>query len=334
MKDPHPRVRYAAIYAIGQLCTDGEGVLQEEYGREVLEALVGVICSVEPRYVHRARPTMLTRDRLQAYTCSCLVNFFQTCDVEPLLPILPQVFEQLVRLLSEGKLFVKEHALEAISILAGSMGTEFSPLYGQIMQNLLSVLESGSGEDLTSLRAKALDCASTIGEFAFEVGVRLTPISAEAVETSVFEPDAIRLLTAMHNIQSSITAEDEITLPYLLRSYAQLSSTVGANTFAPYIANVLPHLVAQATRKNEVRTEEQGEEDGDDEWETVEVEGKLVGIKTEAMEEKLEAVGNLVILVQALGSTLEVERLQGLLEVGVPLLEVGTPCSWRSADLT
>lgn len=50
-KDDHPRVKYAAIYAIGQLCTDGEGALQEEHGREVLQALVLVCGAREARFV-------------------------------------------------------------------------------------------------------------------------------------------------------------------------------------------------------------------------------------------------------------------------------------------
>lgn len=48
-KDPHPRVRYAAVFAMGQLCTDLEGAVQEEYGVEVLRALVTVMNNKESR---------------------------------------------------------------------------------------------------------------------------------------------------------------------------------------------------------------------------------------------------------------------------------------------
>lgn len=66
--------------------------------------------------------------RLQAYAAACLVNFFQTCDAQNLLDILPIIFAQLVRLLDQGKLFVKENATEALTLLAGCMQEEFTPV--------------------------------------------------------------------------------------------------------------------------------------------------------------------------------------------------------------
>lgn len=40
---PHPRVRWAAINAIGQLSTDLGHVLQTQYNQSVLPALVGAM---------------------------------------------------------------------------------------------------------------------------------------------------------------------------------------------------------------------------------------------------------------------------------------------------
>lgn len=51
MKDAHPRVQYAAIYAVGQLCTDLGGYVQDEFGVKVLTALMQVTTGKEPRYV-------------------------------------------------------------------------------------------------------------------------------------------------------------------------------------------------------------------------------------------------------------------------------------------
>lgn len=51
MKDTHPRVRYAAVYAAGQLCTDLDGAIQDEHGQELLTALMGVTNEREPRCV-------------------------------------------------------------------------------------------------------------------------------------------------------------------------------------------------------------------------------------------------------------------------------------------
>lgn len=42
-RDPHPRVRWAAINTIGQLSTDLGPVLQQDYHQRVLPALVGAM---------------------------------------------------------------------------------------------------------------------------------------------------------------------------------------------------------------------------------------------------------------------------------------------------
>lgn len=114
MGDKQPEVVYSAIYAIGQLCTDLEGALQESHGRDILQALIIVTKSPHPR--------------LQAYSAACLVNFFQSCDPEPLHDLLSVVFDSLVRLLSQGKLFVKENAIEALTLVSRSMQDGFDPV--------------------------------------------------------------------------------------------------------------------------------------------------------------------------------------------------------------
>lgn len=114
MKDSHPRVQYAAIYAIGQLCTDLGGYLQEEHGIQILQALMEVTTSREPR--------------VQAYGAAGTVNFLQSAEPEPLQSILPAVFTQLCSLLQSGKNFVKENAMEALTLLARCMGDNFAPV--------------------------------------------------------------------------------------------------------------------------------------------------------------------------------------------------------------
>lgn len=51
LKDPHPRVRVAAIYALGQLCTELEGALQEHHGVEIIQGFMGTMGDSVPRFV-------------------------------------------------------------------------------------------------------------------------------------------------------------------------------------------------------------------------------------------------------------------------------------------
>ncbi|KAL8277567.1 hypothetical protein RQP46_009999 [Phenoliferia psychrophenolica] len=298
-RDPHPRVRYAAVYAIGQLCTDMEGAVQSECGEEILRTLIEVSRGKE--------------SRLQAFAAAAMVNFFNSADVdlEPLKPVLAAVFEQLVSLLNNGNDFVKQNALEAMSLLAAFMETDFTPLYPQIMPQLLNLLESPAptSTPLLQLRAKAIDCASQI---------------AAAVDSSVAAPDAARLLQALHNIRLSLnTEEDTTTMGYLLGGFARLAETVGAEIFAPYVEDCFTQLMEAAQKKPDMTISAGGdeEEEEDDEWETVSVDGDVVAIRTSALEEKADACHQLVILVQAISSILPPNALKAVLQVAEPLLK-------------
>lgn len=129
----------------------------------------------------------------------------------------------------------------------------------------------------------------------------------------------------MHVIQVSITEDDEITERYLLRAYAQLAEVVGSEAFAPYISDAFPRLMTAAQKKPDMNMGEDVEEQDDEEWETVEFGGELVAIRTAGMEDKAEAVENLVILTQALGASLGVAALEAVLQIAISLLKVSAP---------
>jgi hypothetical protein len=129
----------------------------------------------------------------------------------------------------------------------------------------------------------------------------------------------------MHHIQSTLTADsDEMTLKYLLRAYAQLASTVGASAFSPFVSNVLPFLIEAVSRKTDTLIGDDADAaEEEEDWETVEIEGKgKMAIRISALEEKVEAAENLVLLVQALGTSLPVEQLEKVVSVALPLLTV------------
>ncbi|KAK4047556.1 importin subunit beta-3 [Microbotryomycetes sp. JL201] len=290
VKDEHPRVRYAAVFALGQMCTDLDGQVQSEYGIDALRAFVTVMNNQE--------------SRLQAFGAAALVNFFNGGEPDAVEDVLPDVFQQLLVLLQRGTNFVKGNALEAMTLLARSMLDKFSPFYPLIMPDLLNLLETTSDE-LEQLRAKALDCTASI---------------AGSVDSSYFAPDAERLLTTMHRMHETLPEDDEQTRPFLLNAFSLLGLTVGPEAFAPYLNDVFPHLLKVANRKTEATI---GGEEGDEEegWETVELDGgELMAIRTAGLEEKADAVGNLVLIVQACREKLPIDALHQVLETGVSLL--------------
>ncbi|SCV74234.1 BQ2448_6666 [Microbotryum intermedium] len=295
--DPHPRVRYATIYALGQLCTDLEDQVQVEFGQDVLRVFVSNMLGQQAR--------------LQAFAAAACVNFFRATEVvEPLQPFLPDVVRGLLHLLQTGSTFVQGNALEALTVVAAYMEEGFTPYYPEMMPHLLRLLETEASPEIETLRVQALDCASNI---------------AAAVDPSVFEPDAPRLLKAMQNISNSLTEDDQVTRPHLLTAFCHLAATVGAEAFAPYINETFPQLLKRAAGDAQVTIGEAGashpaEYEEEDDWESVSIDGKTVSIRTSAVDDKLEAVQNLISLVSTLGATLPLPELQQVIQTTIPLL--------------
>ncbi|KAK4688592.1 hypothetical protein P7C73_g1524, partial [Tremellales sp. Uapishka_1] len=99
-KDPHPRVRYAFLQCIGQLCTDLEGMVQADYPKETLEITIGLL----------ADPTA----RVRAHAAACLTNFFQNCPYESFSPYIKEVIASLLGAFNDGPLYVQEQIVLTI----------------------------------------------------------------------------------------------------------------------------------------------------------------------------------------------------------------------------
>lgn len=72
-QDPHPRVGWAAINAIGQLSTDLGPDLQVKYHRQVMPALAGAMDDFQ-------------NPRVQAHAASAVLNFTESCTPDILAP--------------------------------------------------------------------------------------------------------------------------------------------------------------------------------------------------------------------------------------------------------
>jgi hypothetical protein len=92
LRDPHPRVRWAACNAVGQMSTDFAGTMQEKYHQVVLPSIIPVLESAEPR--------------VQAHAAAALVNFCEEAEKNILEPYLDQLLNHLLMLLQSPKRFV------------------------------------------------------------------------------------------------------------------------------------------------------------------------------------------------------------------------------------
>ncbi|KAJ6487827.1 armadillo-type protein [Mycena sanguinolenta] len=279
-RDLHPRVRYAACQCVGQLCTDLEEVIQERYHQQLFAVLIPTLEDQEPR-VH-------------SHAAAALINFCEGVERDVLLPYLEPIVERLLKLLDPTgdpatvQRYVQEQAITTLAMVADASETTFGKYYPSIMPLLMNVLLNADGPDYRKLRAKAMECAGLI---------------AIAVGPEMFLPDAHKLVDLLMRIQKSpVDPQDTQLGHYLIATWAKVCQAMGPE-FEPYLPVVMPTLLATASAKADISVydEEEDQVEGRDGWETVNMDGQTLGIRTSAIEEKCQAFETLVIYCSTLG---------------------------------
>ncbi|MBA0747815.1 hypothetical protein Gogos_004697 [Gossypium gossypioides] len=271
--DSHPRVRWAAINAIGQLSTDLGPDLQNQYHQRVLPALAGAMDDFQ-------------NPRVQAHAASAVLNFSENCTPEILTPYLDGIVSKLLVLLQNGKQMVQEGALTALASVADSSQEHFQKYYDAVMPYLKAILVNATDKSNRMLRAKSLECISLVGM---------------AVGKEKFRADAKQVMEVLMSLQGSQMETDDPTTSYMLQAWARLCKCLGQD-FLPYMSVVMPPLLQSAQLKPDVTItsadSDNDIEDSDDEskiilllhsMETITLGDKRIGIKTSVLEEKATA---------------------------------------------
>ncbi|KIK93959.1 hypothetical protein PAXRUDRAFT_33792 [Paxillus rubicundulus Ve08.2h10] len=273
-KDTHPRVRYAACQCLGQLCTDLEEVIQARYHQQLFAALIPTLEAPEPR-VH-------------AHAAAALINFCEGVERNTLVPYLDPIVERLLKMLNpsaeDGKQvkgYVQEQAITTLAMVADASEDTFAKHYASIMPLLLNVLRNANSSDHHKLRVKAMECAGLI---------------AIAVGLDVFRPDARILIDALINIQNSpVDPSDTLLGTYLIATWAKICQALGPE-FGPFLPMVMPPLLDAARAKADVSLYDDEDENRDREgWETISMNGQIIGIRTSSLDEKCQAFDTLVV---------------------------------------
>ncbi|KAJ6714168.1 IMPORTIN BETA [Salix viminalis] len=263
--DPHPRVRWAAINAIGQLSTDLGPDLQNQYHQRVLPALAAAMDDFQ-------------NPRVQAHAASAVLNFSENCTPEILTPYLDGVVSKLLVLLQNGKQMVQEGALTALASVADSSQEHFQKYYDAVMPYLKTILVNANDKANCMLRAKSMECISLVGM---------------AVGKDKFRDDAKQVMDVLMSLQGSQMESDDPTTSYMLQAWARLCKCLGQD-FLPYMSVVMPPLLQSAQLKPDVTItsadSDNDIDDTDDEsMETITLGDKRIGIKTSVLEEKATA---------------------------------------------
>ncbi|KAI7872213.1 armadillo-type protein [Spinellus fusiger] len=293
-KDVHPRVRYAACNAMGQMSTDFSPYLQKHFHQLVITALLPVMEDT-------------TQPRVQAHAAAAMVNFCEETDKAILDPYLDAIFERLLVLLKTPKIYVQEQAITTIATVADCAEDKFIKYHSVIMPLLLDALRQATDKQYRLLRCRAIECASLIGL---------------AIGKDVFAPYTQAFIGILAEMQQMPTEADDVQTTYLLAAWARMCKMMGQD-FLPYLPNIMPPLLQSAQLVPEITLVDVEDEDveakypTDDGWEFVGINGQQVGIKTSVLEEKHTAIEMLLSYARDLGA--------GFLPYVAPVLEIALP---------
>lgn len=305
LQDPHPRVRYAACNAIGQMATDFAPTFQRKFHDKVISALLQTM-------EDQANP------RVQAHAAAALINFTEDCPKSLLLPYLDNLVNhlhvimvaKLQELIQKGTKLVLEQVVTSIASVADTAEEKFVPYYDLFMPSLKHIVENGIQKELRLLRGKTIECISLIGL---------------AVGKDKFMQDASDVMQLLLKTQtdSSELEDDDPQISYMISAWARMCKILGKE-FQQYLPVVMGPLMKTASIKPEVAlldTQDMENMSEDDGWEFVNLgDQQSFGIKTAGLEEKATACQMLVCYAKELKEGFA-EYTEQVVKLMVPLLK-------------
>lgn len=319
LADPHPRVRHAACNAIGQMATDFSPEFENKFHGQVVPALCRLLIDS-------------SNIRVQAHSACAMINFYEECPQEILANYLDPITEHIQLALSnymseglprdEGKLFVVESIIVALSSVADSSAESFLAYYEKFMPCLKFIIKESSGvENLRLLRGKAIECISLIG-----MAVGKEKFCADA-------SDIMQMLLATQTGDLKL-ADDDPQLSYMMGAWARICSILGQD-FQAYLPYVMEPVLRAAAMKVEiavVNEQERAEIENSSDWQSITVQDQAVGIRTAGLEDKATACSMLVCYARELKHRFA-DYVEKTCEVLVPLLKFPFNDDVRSAAM-
>ncbi|XP_013880580.1 importin-5 [Austrofundulus limnaeus] len=303
--DPHPRVRYAACNAIGQMATDFAPTFQKKFHDKVISALLQTM-------EDQSNP------RVQAHAAAALINFTEDCPKSLLIPYLDSLVQhlhvimvaKLQELIQKGTKLVLEQVVTSIASVADTAEEKFVPYYDLFMPSLKHIVENAVQKELRLLRGKTIECISLIGL---------------AVGKDKFMPDASAVMQLLLKTQTDFNdlEDDDPQISYMISAWARMCKILGKE-FQQYLPVVMGPLMKTASIKPEVAlldTQDMENISEDEGWEFVNLgDQQSFGIKTAGLEEKATACQMLVCYAKELKEGF-VEYTEQVVKLMVPLLK-------------
>ncbi|XP_049976984.1 importin-5-like isoform X2 [Alexandromys fortis] len=305
LRDPHPRVQYAACNAVGQMSIDFAPGFQKKFHEKVIAALLQTMEDQGNR-------------RVQAHAASALTNFTEDCPKLLLIPYLDNLVKhlhsimvlKLQELIQKGTKLVLEQVVTSIASVADTAQEKFIPYYDLFMPSLKHIVENAVQKELRLLRGKTIECVSLIGL---------------AVGKEKFMQDASDVMQLLLKTQTDFSdmEDDDPQISYMMSAWARMCKILGKE-FQQYLPVVMGPLMKTASIRPGVtflHTQDMENMSDEDGWEFLNLgDQQIFGIKTAGLEEKSTACQMLVCYAKELKEGF-VEYTEQVVKLMVPLLK-------------
>eukprot|EP00406_Dinophysis_acuminata_P058007 CAMPEP_0179276760 /NCGR_PEP_ID=MMETSP0797-20121207/34745_1 /TAXON_ID=47934 /ORGANISM="Dinophysis acuminata, Strain DAEP01" /LENGTH=1120 /DNA_ID=CAMNT_0020985329 /DNA_START=47 /DNA_END=3409 /DNA_ORIENTATION=+ len=256
---PHPRVRYTALHALGQLANDQSPHFQESAHPTVMPVLLKKM----------GDPV----DRVAAMSMSAFSTFAEDLDTSLMLGYAQGFMETLVgKLQTTQHRGLREESITSIAVIAGVIEKDFSKYYDGIMPLLKQFVMHATSEKENRLRGKSFECMSLLGI---------------AVGKEKFLPDARE---AIQEMMKTTLESDNVQREYIKEASERICQCLKKD-FAPFLqGGLLEGIFRNLTLVNEPTPAPGKEDDEDDIIEVSTGDGKTVRVRTQKFEEMTQSV--------------------------------------------
>ncbi|XP_033637766.1 importin-5-like isoform X2 [Asterias rubens] len=303
--DQHPRVRYAACNALGQMATDFAQTFERKFHQKVVPGLLAVLDDHD-------------HPRVQAHAGAALVNFSEACPKNLFLPYLDAILTKLEKVLNskiselvqKGTKLVLEQMVTTLAAVADTAEEKFLQYYDRFMPNLKYIVQNASMKEFRLLRGKTIECISLIGL---------------AVGREKFSMDAndVMQLLLKSQVDPNDLEDDDPQVSYMISAWGRMCKILGRD-FHQYLPLVMGPTLKTASLKPEVAlldAEEAKTMTEDEGWEFVNLgEQQSFGIKTAGLEDKSTACQMLVCYARELKEAFA-DYTEEVAKIMVPLLK-------------
>lgn len=254
----HPRIRFMALYALGQLANDQSPHFQESHHKEVM-----------PIFMQKMDDPV---DRVSAMSMSAFVSFGEELDNSLMLTYAHPFMEKLVsRLQVSQHRGVQEECITSIAVIAGVLSKDFVKYYDGIMPVMKNFVIQATGEKQTRLRGKAFECMSLLGV---------------AVGREKFLPDAREALAAM--MRTTCGSED-IQREYIKQAMERIVQCL-KDSFKEFLPHIIPQMIKDMEMKEDADASKKDDDEEDPYVSVCQGDGKTVTVRSSKFQEVQEMV--------------------------------------------